>query len=1199
MNQLPTGTPRERQALHALDEWRATHPEHPESAEVAARAEALRERLVRERYERWIRGARDASEHGDWQAAEILAERAERQRPEGSEAVTLRQQAEARLAEREARAQRSLAVRALAPESQTAEQRERFAALARATAIAPYGEVAARAQEYAAAGAPAEQASTLRLLASFEPLARGDQDEFAEALRRVPEPWGSPDTAARQAGAMLADRSANAWDAYQAAQRADRRAVAAWIALGRFANGATERNLPRPLEYLLDVPGFAVAVTTFPLRVIQYPGSRAQFGGAVLVAGERYLARYPDGAHAEEVRAELEHGYALRGQWAAALEHAEKRREPDAADVAEYRAKVAEQLLAAAEKQQRVDLRLAYLATVLREYGDTPSAAAARTKFVAEKAAASPQRIRLTREFLLEHPALWAPGALALKPELLDGKGANGEMAEQGVTLLGRNAIEIALVGRDPVVARVPAADFTRFVAQLEETRYASLATDERERATPDAARDAFFAAVAAGRGRERGAAPRGALRRGVREHAREARLRAHAREHPARRPRPARRPHDARARRVPAHPHARRDARRAALPVGLSTRAPSLGLAVSVAVSASQDLERVQHLDRQPRRAHAGADLHEAAGVAGRERLRRGVAQRLDLAREQARRHLGLGQVVDPRGAAAVAAAGQVEQLELGDRAQQRARRRGDPLRVQQVTRIVVGHAQTQRVRRLAQAGVDQELGGVAHLAAERVADVLHVRRRSRPSSRSPRRARRAGTRGGSARAARRRPRGRPEWRCSAPQHTCSLGISTSKPLRASTATVAAFAGPNTSGMTQPVRKPTRPRRAPCAGTTRGGRWGSGSAGSMRSMRASGGASASSRLARTRALHAAALVGAQRAEQRGQPARAGDHAAQREALEGPAEPAARAAPVDLRAHALDQVAVAHARRTGRLAGAAGEAEAHLADHELVERDLLLRHAAHQVDPSARRAGLAAGLLVRRAVRQAQAAVHTVQCRRVVELARVHAQIPPTKRPGASTRPGSKRAFSARISGSASGGAPKTSSGIGAASGARSAANAAPSAAAAGASAESAPSGTSATQDARERQGDALAALPATSASARASWPRSVGRAPRGGRARARARGGAASERAQRRPALERRGIAGHARGLQRDRGLDAGEVDQQLDAVRARDERGGRGLHRERRAREAGERRPRASRARRRRAARTRAARAGARSRA
>ena len=205
----------------------------------------------------------------------------------------------------------------------------------------------------------------------------------------------------------------------------------------------------------------------------------------MLLAGERYLARYPDGPHAEEVHAELEHGYALRGQWAAALEHAEKRREPDAADIADYRAKVAEQLLAAAEKQQRVDLRLGLprdgAARVRRHAVRRRGAHQVRRR----EGAASPQRIRLTREFLLEHPALWAPGALALKPELLDGKRANGEMAEEGVTLLGKNAIEIALVGRDPVVARVPAADFARFVAQLEETRYASLATDERETADP------------------------------------------------------------------------------------------------------------------------------------------------------------------------------------------------------------------------------------------------------------------------------------------------------------------------------------------------------------------------------------------------------------------------------------------------------------------------------------------------------------------------------------------------------------------------------------------------------------------------------------------------------------------------------------------------------------------------------------------
>ena len=64
-NQLPSGTPRERQALHAFEEWQATHPENPESAAVAERAAELRERLVRERYERWLRGARESAEHGE------------------------------------------------------------------------------------------------------------------------------------------------------------------------------------------------------------------------------------------------------------------------------------------------------------------------------------------------------------------------------------------------------------------------------------------------------------------------------------------------------------------------------------------------------------------------------------------------------------------------------------------------------------------------------------------------------------------------------------------------------------------------------------------------------------------------------------------------------------------------------------------------------------------------------------------------------------------------------------------------------------------------------------------------------------------------------------------------------------------------------------------------------------------------------
>jgi hypothetical protein len=384
-------------------------------------------------------------------------------------------------------------VRALGSESLDPIQRAAWERLARAAAAAPYAEVAARAQELEKSGPPGELAPVVRLADSFEPLSRGDEDGFAESLARVPQPSGAPDTASRQAGALLADPIRNAWPAYRAAESADDGARLAWLALGQFANGPQRRDLWRPLEYLADLPSMAMTIGMFPLRILQYPMARSHFGAGILQAGERYVASHPDGAHVEEVHATLESMYASKGQPNAALRHAEDRCQPDAKKIAEYRKDAAAQILAAADKQPRLDLKVSYLGTVLREFPETPAALEARKKFVETRASASPQRIRLTREFLLDHPALWGPGALGIRPELLDGRRSNGEMADQGVTMLGKNVVEIALEGRDPVTSQVPPEDFARFVARLEEASRSQLATDDREKAVPDPARDAFF----------------------------------------------------------------------------------------------------------------------------------------------------------------------------------------------------------------------------------------------------------------------------------------------------------------------------------------------------------------------------------------------------------------------------------------------------------------------------------------------------------------------------------------------------------------------------------------------------------------------------------------------------------------------------------------------------------------------------------
>ena len=605
-NQLPTGTPRERQALHALDEWRATHPEHPESAEVAERAEELRERLVRAalralaaRRARGERARRLAGCRAPGRARRADAPRGGR----GGDAAPA-----GRGAARRARGARAAQPRGARARARVADRR---AARALRRARARDGDRAVRArsrrarQEYAAAGAPAEQASTLRLLAAFEPLARERPGRLRRgAARACPSPGARP-TPPRVRRARCSPTAArNAWDAYRAAQRADRQRGARVDRPGPLRERRDRAQPAAPARVRARRARLRGRGHHLPAARWSSTPARARTsaercwlaGRALRGALSRRRARRRG---ARRARARLR---AARPVGGGARARARRGASPMPTDIADYRAKVAEQLLAAAEKQQRVDLRLAYLATVLREYGDTPSAAAARTKFVAEKAAASPQRIRLTREFLLEHPPLWAPGALALKPELLDGEKANGEMAEDGVTLLGRNAIEIALVGRDPVVA------------QGSRRRLRAL----RRAARGDALREPGHRRARAG---------------GSRRRARRLLRRRRGWAWPtAREPRPAARSEAVFESTREKHGYVR--TRESILPVDLVLRGDltTLGLAAfprirmpeatpdallyerSVAVGAREQLERVQHLDRESGGAHAGADLHEAA---------------------------------------------------------------------------------------------------------------------------------------------------------------------------------------------------------------------------------------------------------------------------------------------------------------------------------------------------------------------------------------------------------------------------------------------------------------------------------------------------------------------------------------------------------------------------------------------------------
>jgi hypothetical protein len=498
-HQFPEASVRERQALRAWDEWLVRHPDDPRAPEITERAQDYRAKLASERFDRAMKGAEEASAGREFERTRILATRALQYRPGNARATELLEGATSELAAYEARARDSLRGTELLPAGLDPALQPGYLDLARKTLVAPPAEVSARASAIRASGNARASGGELVFLESLAPRARGDEDAYFARLAEVPAAAADGDTVSRQSAAILGDRQQNPYAFYRASLEAESRAQRNWILLGQHANGPRHRDLPRPIEYVLDVPAFAITLITIPIRVFQYPGTRAKFGQGVLQTGERYVDLRPQGQHAEEVHRDLAARYASRGQPGAAMRHELALPDPDADVIARYRTQISEQLLASAAREKRVDMKLAVLATVARDYADTPAGARAKDEFIAQKRAITPQRIRLTHDFLVEHPQLWAPGALELNPELLDGERSNGEIAESGVVLLGRSAIEIPLEGRDPVTRQLPADDFARFVARLEQVSYASLTRDEREVPITDPARDSFLAAARLG----------------------------------------------------------------------------------------------------------------------------------------------------------------------------------------------------------------------------------------------------------------------------------------------------------------------------------------------------------------------------------------------------------------------------------------------------------------------------------------------------------------------------------------------------------------------------------------------------------------------------------------------------------------------------------------------------------------------------
>jgi hypothetical protein len=488
----------ERQALAHWKQYVETHPQSPETPKLLKRIEALQRKWLDSKRERAVRSARLALERGQAEAALVLASRALLYAPEDPEAAALRDEAERRVASWRAARARSLEA---APPPPAGLADPNAAALARAL-LDPAGDVPGAAAALLASGGTqgplADEARFAQAVAAGE---RGEESHAWELLGRVSGESGEEREMARHAAWLIVNPETNPFSAFQHARVEHVGERANFVLLGPLARGARDRDLPRPVEYLLEGPVLLGTIGGLPSRVLQAlvatPPARAP-----AVHARRYLARHPEGARAAEVRAWLIEYYEGAGNAVAAWELArEGEDEGDPERLAELERKAAEQMLATAEKQKRQDLRLAMLGMIAEEHPDTEAGRKAGELAHEELTRATVQSIRISRGFLVENPEVAGPAGLGLRPELLDERAENGELHPDGVRLVGGRVLELALLapGRDdddpPELFRreVSSERLARLVALLEETAIRNALVDPLNETAPDARRDHFF----------------------------------------------------------------------------------------------------------------------------------------------------------------------------------------------------------------------------------------------------------------------------------------------------------------------------------------------------------------------------------------------------------------------------------------------------------------------------------------------------------------------------------------------------------------------------------------------------------------------------------------------------------------------------------------------------------------------------------
>ena len=492
----------DRQALALRKEYVARNPKAPDSDYVRSQIADADKKLAETMRARRLRAARAAERSGHYAAAGMEARRALFWGP-SPKAEKILNESKERAAQSRRLFERSLGATPQPPGGH-------YGAESRALAIAlllssggeePFTpeylnvlEKRARGKGFAAGAA-----AYVFAMAQYE---GGSENASWKTLGALASGDPARNAMVRHAAHLIVDPWQHPYLAYRDMRSQKQRELIRWRLLGNYATQTRYPNLPRPLAVVLEAPGIAGALLTSPLRVIFGRWQKSpDFQQPSAVLGYRYLGLHPGGQHAEEVMRWLFDYEQQRGNAVAALRLADFLPPLGAEQRAGLAEAASSQQLGFAERIRRPDRRIQALRHTSMEYPDNASGKVAGLRVRAELEDASPQKITVTRDFLVENPRVAGDHGLGLNPILINGKIEDGELHPSGITLLGGLRVRFDLVAEEgdeeapplPLYKQISSARMSQLAAMLDETTRRNELVDPDDTLVPDADRDQFL----------------------------------------------------------------------------------------------------------------------------------------------------------------------------------------------------------------------------------------------------------------------------------------------------------------------------------------------------------------------------------------------------------------------------------------------------------------------------------------------------------------------------------------------------------------------------------------------------------------------------------------------------------------------------------------------------------------------------------